>query len=159
MVVGHTSVLTREQLSSDVRLLMTHLDIPADKDNFTGLQQFWREKLEGVVSLKCRYQVISITMIVYLDDSRRRHLVNTIKELYGIPVRLVINHWHVNERRSSKKWLLDLVHLNSIDDVPDDLLCPGSAALGVGHYPDVLLPHLHVVDEVGVVLESPVDRL
>ena len=92
-------------------------------------------------------------LFFYLDNSRRRHLVDLIKELFRIPVRLVPDHHQVQEGRPLEQRLLDPLHLNPVDDVPEDLLGPGGPALGVGHHPHVVLPHLHVVDEVGVVQE------
>ena len=48
--------------------------------------------------------------------------------------------------------------LRPAEDVPDDLLCPGGATLGLGHYPHVLLPGLDVVDEVVVLHVPRIDR-
>ena len=97
--------------------------------------------------------------LFYLDNSRRRHLVYVIEELDRIPVRRVLEHRDIEEGRSPTNWLLDPLHLNPVDDVPEDLLGPGGPTLGVGHHPDVVLPHLHVVHQLCVVEEPLSDGL
>ena len=45
-------------------------------------------------------------------------------------------------------------HLDAVHDVPDQLLGPGGPALGVGHDPDVVLPHLDLGQDMMMLLES-----
>ena len=49
--------------------------------------------------------------------------------------------------------------LDTIQNVPDQLLGPGGAALGVGHDPDILRPQLDVGQEVVVIQEPLGDGL